>query len=589
MVFYPPSWVPKLPIDPPDSIPIIEFMRNEQYGRRPFSKSRNPFTCGLTGRTITHAQAFHRSECLARALSKRLGWAPNEGTAWNKVLGIFSFNTIDYIPTAYAAHHLSGIASLANAAYSVPELTHQLTSSGVKVLFTCSALLGTALCAADAAGIARKHVFILPMVGDDKKETVKRQASDSDSDSFLTIEDLISEGEKLPALEPLRWSKGQGARQPAFLCYSSGTSGLPKAVMISHRNVIANTLQYTAYESVGRRQRGVETQVELGLVPMSHIYGLVVVSHGATWRGDEVIVLPKFELESYLAAIETFKIEHLVIVPPIIIRMLQSRHLCKKYNLSSVRLVYSGAAPLGKETIEELLQLYPTWTVVQAYGMTESCVVVCSTSEHDVMHRSSGSLLPGFRAKIVDPQNNEITEYDRPGELLVQSPSVVLGYMDNEKSTAETFVYHDDGRWLRTGDEVVVTKAPSGNDHFVVVDRIKELIKVKGHQVAPAELEAHILAHPAVADCAVIQVPDDRSGEVPKAFVVRSPGFASQPAEQVAQIITKHVADHKASYKWIRGGVEFLDEIPKSPSGKILRRLLRDAEKERRRNEGSRL
>jgi long-subunit acyl-CoA synthetase (AMP-forming) len=170
--------------------------------------------------------------------------------------------------------------------------------------------------------------------------------------------------------------------------------------------------------------------------------------------------------------------------------MLQSRDLCRKYNLSSVRLVYSGAAPLGEETIEELLQIYPTWTVVQAYGMTESAVVVSSTSEHDVMARSSGSLLPGFRAKIVDPEGNEITEYDRPGELLVQSPSVVLGYMNNERATAETFVHHHDGRWLRTGDEVLVTKAPSGNDHFVVVDRIKELIKVKARLLQLSQLSS---------------------------------------------------------------------------------------------------
>ncbi|KAK0624236.1 hypothetical protein B0T14DRAFT_517716 [Immersiella caudata] len=577
MVFYPPPWVPQLPIDPPDSIPIYEFMRDGKYGRRPFSKSRNPFTCGLTGRTFTHKEFFHRTESLAKAIAKRMGWTPAEGTPWDKVVGVFSLNSIDYIPATYAVHRVSGIASLANASYSPPELAHQLRSSAVKVLFTCTALLDTALKACAEVGIPKDRVFILPMT-DDKKAV-----------PFLSVEDLISEGEKLPELPPLKWVKGQGERQPAFLCYSSGTSGLPKAVMISHRNVIANILQHVTHESYGRKKYGIETQVELGLLPMSHIYSLVVISHTATWRGDEVVVLPKFEFESYLAAIQRFRIEQLLIVPPIIVRMLQSYDICAKYDLSSVRFVFSGAAPLGQETITNLLSHYPKWKVAQGYGMTETAVVVCCSSEHDVMHRSSGSLLPGFRAKLMDPEGKEITELDKPGELLVQSPSIVLGYLNNEAATSETFIYDEDGRWLRTGDEVLITLSPAGNEHLVIVDRIKELIKVKGHQVAPAELEAHILTHPTVADCAVIQTPDERAGEVPKAFVVRAPEWKGKPEKEVAEAVFKHVAGAKPSYKWIKGGVEFVDEIPKSPTGKILRRLLRDREREKRRKEGTKL
>lgn len=237
--------------------------------------------------------------------------------------------------------------------------------------------------------------------------------------------------------------------------------------------------------------------------------------------------------------------------------------------------------------------------------MTETATVVTSSSEDDVFTKGSGCLLPGTKAKIIDPEGKEITEHDKPGELLVQAPSVVLGYLNNEKATSETFVYHQDGRWIRTGDEAIVTVAPSGYEHVVIVDRIKELIKVKasdllslnpglaniaqGHQVAPAELEAHILTHPHVFDCAVIQVPDERSGEVPKAFVVKSSSAESLTDEELARDIEKHVADHKASYKQLRGGVELLEIIPKSPSGKILRRLLRDKERERRREQGAKL
>ncbi|KAJ4298632.1 hypothetical protein N0V88_003663 [Collariella sp. IMI 366227] len=573
MVFYPPPWAPKLPFDPPDSITIGEFMRSEIYGRRAIAKSRNPFTCGLTGKTYSVTEAHKRSDLIAKALSKIMGWEPNADLPWDKVIAVFSFNTVDYLSVLHSVHRLSGISTPANVAYSASELEHQLRSSGAKALFTCVPVLETALTAARAVGIPDDKIFIMDVPHHSQKPP------------FKTVDDLVEMGHSVPDLEPLKWSKGQGARQVAFLCYSSGTSGLPKAVMISHRNVIANTMQYCLLEDVGRKKFGVETQVELGLLPFSHIYGLVVVAHSATWRGDEVVVLPRFELTEFLQAIERFKINHIPVVPPIVVRMLSSQDILRKYDLSSIRLLFTGAAPLGKETAEELLKLYPTWHVGQGYGLTESSTVVCSTSEHDICQGTSGSLLPGARAKVVDPDGKEITDYGKPGELLVQSPSITLGYLNNEKATAEAFY----GRWLRTGDEVIVTNSDNGYEHITIVDRLKELIKVKGHQVAPAELEAHLLTHPAVDDCAVIAVPDDRDGEVPKAFVVTPASMASRKDEDIVAEIVKHVQDHKAHYKWLKGGIEFIDAVPKSPSGKILRRLLRDKEKEARRAKGAKI
>ncbi|KAK4145727.1 uncharacterized protein C8A04DRAFT_26472 [Dichotomopilus funicola] len=577
MVFYPPPWAPKLPFDPPDSVTIGDFMRNELSGRRPISKSRNPFTCGLTGRTYTVEEAFQRSDLIAQALAKITGWRPNTDSPWDKVVAVFSFNTVDYLSVLHAVHRLSGIATPANVAYSAEELEHQLRSSGAKALFTCVPVLETALKAAKAVGLPEDKIFLMDLPGASQKAP------------FRNIEDLIAMGRSTPALEPLKWTTGQGARQVAFLCYSSGTSGLPKAVMISHRNAIANTIQYCIHEDVGRRKFGVETQVALGLLPFSHIYGLLVVAHSATWRGDEVIVLPKFDLTDYLRAIERFKINHVLIVPPIVVRMLSSKDELKKYDLSSVRLIFTGAAPLGGETAQELSRLYPKWHIAQGYGMTESATVICTTSEHDICQGTSGSLVPGVRAKVVDPDGKEITEYNKPGELLVQSPAVTLGYLNNEKATAEAFIWDEDGRWLRTGDEVIVTKSEKGYEHITIVDRLKELIKVKGHQVAPAELEAHLLTHPAVDDCAVISVPDERDGEAPKAFVVIPDSMASRKRDEIVAEINKHVQDHKAHYKWLKGGIEFIDTVPKSPSGKILRRLLRDKEREARRAKGAKL
>ncbi|KAM0149925.1 hypothetical protein ACHAPG_009131 [Botrytis cinerea] len=484
---------------------------------------------------------------------------------------------------AYAVHELGGVASPANAQYSAPELEFQLKSSGAKALFTCIPLLETALQAAKGAGIKNDRIYILDL---------PEMLTGGKKVPFKTADDLISAGEKLPKLEPLRMEKGQAARQTAYLCYSSGTSGLPKGVMISHQNVISNVLQLKAYEANYRDQWETDTEVGLGLLPLSHIYGLVVVAQGTTYRGDEIIVLPKFELKLFLNSIQTYKIRGLFLVPPIIIQLVNNQSICSKYDISSVRGLFTGAAPLGTETAEELQKLYPKWVIQQGYGLTETSTVVCMSSFKDLWLGSCGSLIPGVRVKLVNPEGVEVTGLNQPGELVVQSKSVVLGYLNNEKANNETFLPDTDGngRWMRTGDEAEIRVSPAGNEHIFIVDRIKELIKVKGLQVAPAELESHLLSHPSVADCAVIPVPDAAAGEIPKAYVVKSTSVGIEENDAlVKRDISKWVEDHKARHKWLKGGVEFIDVIPKSPSGKILRRLLRDREKEARRAKGAKL
>ena len=323
---------------------------------------------------------------------------------------------------------------------------------------------------------------------------------------FKTVGQLIEEGKKLAPVEKAKWTAGQGGRQTAFLCYSSGTSGLPKGVMISHRNCIHNVLQVSLHEKVSREERGTAgspyQDVALGLLPFSHIYGLVVISLATTYRGDGVIVLPKFEMASYLKSIQDHKINTLYLVPPIIIAMINNPDVCAKFDLSSVKTIFTGAAPLGKETAEDIQKQYPHWTVRQGYGLTETCTVVSSTIEKDVVFGTSGSLCAGFKLKLLTPEGKEITRYNEPGEIVVQSHSVVLGYLNNDKANEETFLPDEDGngRWMRTGDEGIVTVSPKGHEHLTIVDRIKELIKVKGMQVAPAELEAFLLTHPYVAD-----------------------------------------------------------------------------------------
>ncbi|PGG98726.1 ribosome assembly protein SQT1 [Blastomyces parvus] len=582
MFFTPPKWVGPAP-DIPDSIPISEFMLNERYGRHPLRDSYAPFVCGLSGKSYSAPEVKERVDVLARSLCKQLGWHPNEGPEYNRVACIFSVNTIDYLTLCWAIHRCSGIASPANATYSAPELTHQLKDSGSKSIFTCAVTLPIALEAAANAGIPKSRIYLLDL-------PPQLSGREKTPEGFKTVEQLIEEGRSLPELEKLNWQPGQGAKQTAFLCYSSGTSGLPKGVMISHKNVIANTLQIKVYESRYRNTlkapgaRLDYKDVSLGLLPQSHIYSLVVICHAGPYRGDNVVVLPKFEFNLYLNAIEKHRISTLYLVPPIIIVMLRNKMECDKRDLDSVTAIFTGAAPLGAETAEEVAGWKPSWKIKQGYGLTETCTVVSSTSSDDIFPGSSGSLLPGVEVRLLSPEGKEITGYDQPGELVVRSPSVTIGYLNNEKATRET--YRDD--WMYTGDEAIFRVAPSGNEHVFIVDRIKELIKVKGLQVAPAELESHLLSHPAVADCSVIPVPDQAAGELPKAFVVKSPSAGNDDAATIRSI-QKHVEDHKARHKWLKGGVEFIDVIPKSPSGKILRRLLRDREREARRKAGVKL
>jgi acyl-CoA synthetase (AMP-forming)/AMP-acid ligase II len=217
----------------------------------------------------------------------------------------------------------------------------------------------------------------------------------------------------------------------------------------------------------------------MGCLPFSHIYGLVLICHTSTYRGDLVVVLPKFELANFLGCIEKYRISELFVVPPIVVIMANALEILKDYDLSSVRFLFSGAAPLGSEIVQTLRSVYKNWNVCQAYGLTESATVVTSTSRSDICTGSSGSLLPGAEIRIISTEGKDIVAYDTPGEIWVKAPSVVIGYLNNPKETDETFIEDVSGRWLKTGDEGEVRICPSsGNEHIWIVDRIKELIKV---------------------------------------------------------------------------------------------------------------
>ena len=333
--------------------------------------------------------------------------------------------------------------------------------------------------------------------------------------------------------------------------------------MISHQNVIAQCLQIQAIlaptPSLPRKV--------LALLPAFHITGLVHLLHLPILLNAEVYMLPSFTMSGMLSVVSEYKIPELLLVPPIIIRLVRDP-IVDEYDLSHVTAFSSGAAPLSAEILELLKRKFPNTGFKQGYGMTESCSCITAHPpdmySYDHAHKV-GTICASTEVKILDEDGNELG-YDQPGEIWGKGPQITMGYLNNETATRNTF---DSEGFLHTGDQAMV-----GEDGMVTItDRIKEMIKVKGIGVAPAELEDLLLGHAKVEDVAVLGIQDEYSGEKPKAFVVLKGGEKGD--EVVGREILKYVRERKVRHKWIKE-VEFVDVIPKSASGKILRRILRD-------------
>lgn len=431
-----------------------------------------------------------------------------------------------------------GIASPANPMYTASELTHQIKDSTAKFVITLSPFAENAVKASTAANLPLDHVYVLGA----KVPT--------GAQSFSTLID--NDGKNV---QP----SSQHPNDVVVIPYSSGTTGLPKGVMLTHNNLVANIMQVKCVNG----DSVTSADSLLGVLPFFHIFGLVVTLFVGMWLGNTVVVMPKFELEPFLKVLQDHRISVLQLVPPIILAL--AKHpLVTKYDLSGVRIIMSGAAPLGPETSKAFSQRLPKIALRQGYGMTELSPVSHFQTHDDIVFGSIGMLLCNQEAMIVDPDTLKSQPMGKTGELWIRGPNVMKGYWRRPDATAATIV---DGGWLRTGDIAMVTE----NNHWYIVDRLKELIKFKGFQVPPAELEEALLSHPDVADAAVLGVPDERAGELPKAYLVLKPG-----AKTTADDIHKFAKSKLAPHKQLRGGIEFTDAIPKSASGKILRRVLKE-------------
>jgi acyl-CoA synthetase (AMP-forming)/AMP-acid ligase II len=497
---------------------------------------------GASGAATTYGELRAQVEAVAGAVAAA-------GIGVGDVVGLMCPNSPAFAVVFHGLLRAGATVTTVNSLYTTDEAAKQLDDARARMLVTVSPLIEVAEAAAGRVGIAAHDVVVLDGPG-------------HEAGGHPSLRDWLTAGASAPevSFDP--------ATHLAVLPYSSGTTGLAKGVMLTHRNLVANVAQ-----SAPAIQMDSDDRV-LAVLPFFHIYGMTVLLNLAMRQRATLVTLPRFDLAQVLGLVQDQRLTYLFIAPPIAVAL--AKHpLVDQFDTSSVRIVFSGAAPLdaalGHAVAERL-----GCVVKQGYGMTElSPVSHVIPPSVDLPLDSVGWALPNTECKLLDPATGEeIPQPDaadgegaesRPGELLVRGPQVMTGYLGNPQATADTL--EPDG-FLHTGDIATVTA-----DGVVrIIERLKELIKYHGYQVAPAELEALLLASPDVADVAVIGVRDEDGEEVPKAYVVVQEGH-----ELTEQDVQDYVASRVAPYKKVRR-VEFVDAIPKSSSGKILRRDLRARE-----------
>ncbi len=487
-----------------------------------------------SGSKVTFGELRHRALRAAGGLVAR-------GFAKGDVVALYSPNTLDYPVAFHGAAHAGGVVTTANPTYTPEELASQLRDSRARFLVTVAPLVDKATEAARRAGTVRE-IF-----------TFDAAPGTTPFAELLAADEL----ERGPDIDP--------ARDLVALPYSSGTTGISKGVMLTHRNLVANMVQIAGCDTLCRPISDRDTV--MAVLPFFHIYGLVVVMNYALWRGARLVVAPRFDLEPFLKAMQDHRVTFAYLVPPILVAL--AKHpLVAKYDLSNLEGIMSGAAPLGGDlaaAVEERIDC----VVTQGYGLTETSPVTHmgpSQRRGQCPHDSIGPSLPNTEILIADVETGEPLGPGERGEVWVRGPQVMAGYLGQPNSTAATI---DRNGWLHTGDIGIVDES----GYCRIVDRVKELIKYKGYQVAPAELEAVLLTNPHIKDAAVIRSPDEEAGEVPKAFIV---GDGTLTGEDVLAFVAERVSPQKKIRR-----VEFIDVIPKSPSGKILRRVLIDRDAQR--------
>ncbi|XP_020093631.1 4-coumarate--CoA ligase-like 4 [Ananas comosus] len=495
-----------------------------------------------TGRRVSFPELWRSVAAVASSLR-----APPLSLRKGRVVLLLSPNSIRFPVVALAAMSLGAVLTTTNPLNTPAEIAKQVADAAPAVAFAPRALVPKLPPRPD-----------LPIVLLDDS----RLADDDDPRILCTIADMIAAH---PDPDPIPHPMREPVRQddPATLLYSSGTTGASKGVVATHRNLISMVQIIVNRFNLDESSGGGEPETFICTVPMFHVYGLAAFATGLLGAGSTIVVLSKFEIGEMLRAIGAYGATYLPLVPPILVAMLGSGSGRGKLPLGRLRRILSGGAPLSKEVIEGFREKYPGVEILQGYGLTESTGIGASTDSAEESRRygTAGLLSPNTEARIVDPDTGKPLPVNRTGELWIRGPYVMKGYFKNEEATRSTL---DSEGWLRTGDLCYIDE----DGYLFVVDRLKELIKYKGYQVPPAELEALLLTHPDVADAAVIPFPDREAGQVPMAYVVRKEGSQLSESE-----VMKFVEKQVAPYKKIRK-VAFVSDIPKNASGKILRKDL---------------
>ncbi|WP_405831140.1 4-coumarate--CoA ligase family protein [Streptomyces sp. NBC_01176] len=510
-------------------VPAVEEPIHEAVLGRAAERADTPaLVDGVDGTTLTYGQldGFHRR--LAAAFA-------DAGLCKGDVLALHSPNTIAFPTVFYGATRAGASVTTVHPLATAEEFAKQLRDSATRWIVTVSPLLETARRAAQLAGGVRE-IFVC-----------------DSAPGHRSLIDLLGSTapEPLIDIDPVA--------DVAALPYSSGTTGVPKGVMLTHRSIATNLAQLARSVPMDEGER------ILAVLPFFHIYGLTALMNAPLRQGATVVVLPRFDLDTFLTAIERHRITGLFVAPPIVLAL--AKHpAVEGYDLSSLKYVISSAAPLDAQLAAACAERLGLPPIGQGYGMTElsPCTHLVPLDATDAPPGTVGRLIAGTEMRIVslDDPDQELG-VGEAGEIVIRGPQVMKGYLGRPDATAE--MIEPDG-WLHTGDVGYV----DADGWLFVVDRVKELIKYKGFQVAPAELEALLLTHPGIADAAVVGVYNEDNNEVPHAHVVRQRSATELSAGEVMM----YVAERVAPYKRVRG-VTFVEEVPRAASGKILRRELR--------------
>ncbi|KAI4335432.1 hypothetical protein L6164_014076 [Bauhinia variegata] len=501
-------------------------------------KDRPCLINGHTGETLTYAEVELTSRKVAAGLDKL-------GVQQGDVIMLLLQNCPQFVLAFLGASQLGAISTPANPFYTPAEIAKQAIASKTKLIITHAAFAEKVR---DFAEL--NHVKVVCVDSPPHRPEFEEEG-------FLRFSDLTEADEgDIPAIKI-------NPDDVVTLPYSSGTTGLPKGVMLTHKGLVTNVAQMVDGENPNLYFH--EKDVILCVLPLFHIYSLSIVFLCGLRAGAAILLMQKFEILTLLELVQKYEVTVTPIVPPIVLTIAKNPQV-QRYDLSSIRILMSGAAPLGKELEDAVKAKLPNATLGQGYGMTEAGPVLSmclgfAKEPFQIKSGSGGTVVRNAEMKIVDPGTGASLPRNQSGEICIRGPQIMKGYLNNREATERTI---DEEGWMHTGDIGFIDL----DDEVFVVDRLKEIIKYKGYQVSPAEIEAMLLSHPNIADAAVVPMKDEVAGEVPVAFIVRSNG-SKISEDDIKQYVSKQVVFYKRINR-----VFFVDSIPKGASGKILRNNL---------------